>query len=451
MREDDEAAPSSAGLSGVGGEDLAWRVGKSPLPFQLRRFRHRSGGESIVLIDKGEGPAFYPNLFVTCAYLKVGKAATTSEQVLRAIGMARAWARARGRDLDHDLRSEEFLSLGDAEMLADHLLLAAIEQAAELEVALRKPIKLGTVLKLEALRPSPRDLVADGLEAAMAHALARILYVAEYAEWHLSLRLGALDRGRKEAISLQKHGEHVVARLRERARGPKAPSNDDEALEGVPSAILDRITEALRPGFEDNPFRGGFTQARNHLLWLFYRSCSGRRGEIQSIRVKDVDYANRRVFIHLSKTKPRMAPISPEAAEAFDSYITEYWAKLPQAVRRRGYLFTGPSSAPLTVRSVNRIFEIIRDAVPDCPDFLTPHTLRRSWNDQFVKLIDSLPPDKRPPPEREKAIINRVNGWSEGSAMGGKYGKRHIRRLADELADRLARDIGRGADDGVDG
>jgi integrase len=417
---------------------LPWDAGKSLLAFQVRRFVGRQGNEVVILIDRDRGPAFYPTLFVTCFYEKPGKSANTREMVLRAIGMARAWAITRGRDFDHDLRYGPFLSLTDAEALADHLMLSVDAQVAANSVALLGKFSLRGVSKLEQLRPNPKLLavVSSGIEPG--NALSRIKWVARYAEWHLQQRIAVADRSHFDHSDLRNFGPQAVARLRERGRGAGGRSSDNEALEGVPQEAIDLISEALRPGDPLNPFEPGFLQARNELLWHVFVSSGGRRSEVQSVLVKDVTYSQRRMFFSTSKTRPRTVPISQRAADQFERFIEEYWSKLPQTARKRGYLFTGKAGEHLTPRSVGRVFEAICKRVPGCPEFLTPHTARRTWNDRFSERLDALPPEKRMPVEQEMRARNMLQGWSPTSSMGALYANRHLRRKADELGEELA-------------
>lgn len=128
-------------------------------------------------------------------------------------------------------------------------------------------------------------------------------------------------------------------------------------------------------------------------------------------------------------------------AEAFDHFMTEHWSTLPKEARRRGYLFTDEGGKHLSARAFNRIFEFARAVNPAIPDFTTPHTMRRTWNDNFSRTIDSLPSDRKPPEEREIQMRNRLQGWSPNSKMGALYARRHTRRAADELAESLINNL----------
>jgi integrase len=416
----------------------AWTASKSPLSFQVRRFIGRTGHEQVILTDWGRGPAFYPTVFMTCCYDKTNKSANTREMVLRALGMARAWAAAHGCDLDYDLRQGSFLSLADAEALADHLMLSVEAQAAANTVAaaVRRPV--GNVSKLERLRPSLKTLARAPAGLESGSAFSRIKWVAHYVEWHLLQRLGVADRAAAECVDLRNLGPQIVARLRERGRGDGRRSIENEALEGVPQEVIDLVSDALRPGDPQNPFTPGFVQARNELLWHLFISSGGRRAEVQSVLVKHVSFAQRRMYISQSKTQTRTVPISRTAADRFDMFVQDHWSKLPQAARKRGLLFTGQTGEPLSVRTVNRIFVTIRTRVPGCPQFLTPQTTRRSWNDRFSEMVDGAPPDRRMSVEQEMRTRNLLQGWTPTSSMGAHYANRHLRRKADELGEELA-------------
>jgi integrase len=415
----------------------------SLVSFRLRRFIARTGHEVVMLVDKASGPAFYPTVFMTSQYDKTGRSPNTRESVLRAIGMARAWADSRGRDLDYDLRWGQFLNLDDIEALADHLTLSAGAQAAANTVASTIWQSKRKAAKLEHFRPNPTTLakVAAGIKPDSA--FSRIKWVAMYVEWHLQQRTGSAERSRDEREEMRTLGPQVLARLRQRGRGSGRRSMDDEALAGVSQEVIDLVSAALRPGDLRNPFTPGFVQERNHLLWHFFISTGGRREEVKAALVKDVHFATRRFYISRSKTRTRTVPISRAAADSFDQFIEDRWSRLPLSARKRGFLFTGQTGEALSLRSINRIFVRIRTRVPGCPDFLTPHTTRRTFNDRVSEHFDNSPPDKRISHEHEMRARNAHQGWSPNSPMGAVYGNRHIRRKADELGEELANEISR--------
>lgn len=415
-----------------------WGKPETMLPFEVRQFATRSGEQVAVLIERGAGPVFWPNVYVTGEHRQTGHSVNTSAKVLRTLGMAGMWARACGRDLDRALHQGDFLSIEQAEDLADFLRLSAEGQLASAERRRSKPTPPSNVVRLEAVRPNPRaPKPTDAKVCDPAEAAARIRWVAAYAEWHLKRRLGSLDRQRQEATNLKEVGEGAVARLRQLAPRAAAKSDDEPTLEGVDREVLLRVEAAVRPGAECNPFQPGFVQARNYLLWRLILDTGARRGEVRAAKVDHVAFAIRRFEIHTSKTIPRTVPINAKTAEAFDRFVMEHWSKLPGDARRRAWLFTDERGRHLSLRAFNRVFERLREEVPGLPNFMSPHTVRRSWNDLYSLTLDSLPADKRPAKEEEITMRNRLQGWTGTSGMAARYARRHIRRKADEVAEAL--------------
>ena len=203
--------------------------------------------------------------------------------------MAQMWAASLGRDLDDDLRSGGFVSMNDAEALADFLLLSATDQSAR-ALAARTPAQAPSILvRLEDVRPDHRALAGAKEKAANpVEAAARIRWTASYIEWHLKHRLGDLDRRRQDSTDLAQVGGAVVARLRQRAPRAKGTNDDDTSLEGVPQDVLARIEEALLPGAPGNPFKGAFIQARNYLIWRLLLDPGARRGEVRHAKAEHV-------------------------------------------------------------------------------------------------------------------------------------------------------------------
>ena len=420
------------------------------LPFQVKEFTSRSGDEIVLLLDRQDGPTFWPNVFVTSRYVVAGRAADTRKKVLRSIGMARMWAASLARNLDDELSSGHFLSTQDVSQLADFLSLNAATQESRFAENRAIAGSAGRARRLEDLRPDSRKLSGTCEKAAHPDEVGnRIRWVAEYVDWHLSRRLGDMQRAGQDAYALREHGLEISSLLHQRVPSSSA-RHDEIALEGISEAAVAALEAALHPTSKQNPFRSAFVRARNYLAWRLYKDTGARRSEVRNAHAEDITYANRRFWIRESKTTPRETVIGEITAEAFDHFMTEHWGTLPREARRRGYLFTDESGKHLSARAFNRIFESARAVNPAIPDFTSPHTMRRTWNDSFSRTIDNLPSDKKPPEEREIQMRNRLQGWSPNSKMGALYARRHTRRAADELAEGLIKnlDTEAGRDDG---
>lgn len=405
------------------------------LGFKVHRFAARSGIEETVLTDRAGMPWFWPNVFVTSEYRNASKSPNTRAKILRTLGMAVFWARSQGRDIDEDLTLGNFLSMADVEDLADYLSLTAEEQ--ERRGGLSAELSPSKIISLEAFRPDHRHLEVKRAEVDNAEIATRVRWAALYIEWHLNRRTGSLDRHRAAAESLSTIGPKVVARLRQLAPRVPSVSDDEITLEGVDFEVLRRAEEAMRPGSRDNPFTFDFVQARNYLIWRLLVDTGARRGEVSAAKVDDVKYSLRRFEIRVSKTIARTVPISAKTADVFDVFVERFWSQLPRDARNRQYLFTDEKGNSLSLKAINRIFERLRKRVPGIPDFMTPHTVRRTWNDRFSAQIDAMPADQRPSQEQEIQTRNRLQGWSGKSSTGNRYAKRHIRRKADQVAEAM--------------
>ena len=235
------------------------------LPFQVKEFTSRSGIEIVLLLDRQDGPTFWPNVFVTSQYVVAGRAADTRKKVLRSIGMARMWAASLSRNFDDELSFGHFLSPQDVPLLADFLCLNAATQESRFAENRAIAVPAGRARRLEDLRPDSRRLLGTHDKAAHPDEVGnRIRWVAEYVDWHLSRRLGDLQRAGQDAYALREHGLEVLGLLRQRIPSSSA-RHDEIALEGISEEGVAALEAALHPASNQNPFRSAFVRARNYL------------------------------------------------------------------------------------------------------------------------------------------------------------------------------------------
>ena len=388
----------------------------------------------VVLVDHEGRPPFLPNIYATLRYRDAGFAATTTEKVLRSLGMAYLWAISRKIDLDQALRSETFLSIEQCEDLAFFLRMdrGAQDQLVteSLKTRPRKIVRLEQVRSGGALN-APRTLIS-AVEGGY-----RIRTVANFLEFnHERISPKASEKPRKD---LSKSRERAIAALR--AQEPRAtPSDEGDAPEGLSEEVMDALDAAFEPGSETNPFLSDFHQYRNHLMYRIFTETAIRRSELRYIRVEDIDYAARRVSARVSKTIARTLPISEQTAHDFHNFVMKHWRSIPVRARKHGYLFTTGDGEHLSLGAINLAFRELRRK-NNLPTSVAPHALRRTWNDRLSRKIDSLPPEKRMQPGEEKQMRNRLNGWSKTSSMEGRYASRHIREKSDKIAESLANEL----------
>jgi integrase len=258
-------------------------------------------------------------------------------------------------------------------------------------------------------------------------------------------------RGLEWIYGLRKHPKRIVDfdperqifakegldQFRKRIPRVKGASDDDETLWALESSHCQVIESIVLPRSEQNPWKSPFIRDRNYLIWRLFLETGGRRGEIHNIKVSDFDLSKYRVTLRVSKTIPRTVPYSRATSALVHEYITANWQHLPIKARRAGYLITSQDGGRLSDRSINLIFETIRKASPDIPEWLTPHTMRRTWNEKLSQKIDAQTGDGKWTEEQECKVRNRLMGWSIHSNMAGKYLRRHTRRKADEISEKL--------------
>lgn len=415
------------------------------MSFKVRKFKDHADDEVSVLVDRDNQPYFWPNVYAT-TYYRSGSP-NTAIGVLTTLGMFEIWISSVGIDGSKQIARGEFIDIHQVESLATFLRLT--RPAQDQEILISKGVSANNVTRLESARKpkQPFKYKKPSSEKSRfcpkAEAIRRFRWVAKFLEY---LRDRGLSRcsSSQEKEDLTKKADRIIARLRTlKPRGDSFSFMKNESLVGIDKEETARIDKILNPASDSdlNPFKTPFLRARNYLMWRLFVDTGMRRGELIWLEVDDLNYGTRRVSVRISKTRPRTLGFIEKTAEAFHHFIMEHWRKLPLKSTAHGRLFIREDGKPLELRSINSIFSRLVEAVPGVPDYLEPHTMRRSWNDHFSETIDSLAPESRPTPEEENALRNRLMGWSDNSQMAALYTKRHIAKKADAIAEKMANDI----------
>lgn len=404
------------------------------MPIKIRTFEDSTGAMMSVLIDDNNQPLFWPNVFATTNYRR-GSSKTLSD-VLRAIGMFELWSSVDGRTGSMDLASGQTFEMHEAESLSGFLCLKRPAQDEDVKISIGQAQK--KITRLEKVRKSENQLDLENSYATRVESANRIRWVAKYLDYLCNKGVTALkDSGDRK--SFESMTKRAIDRLRDRApRGGSYAFNP--SLVGIDKEQINYISEVLNPANKSplNPFKTDFLKARNYFIWRLAVDTGMRRQELMELRCDDIDINSFRVSIRVSKTTPRTVPIGQATADAFYEFIMNHWSKVSSDTTKHGYAVIAQTGSHLKVDTLNAIINCIRSKIPGAPDYLTPHTLRRTWNEQFNELIDSIPLEKRPSPPEETRIRNQLQGWSTESQMGARYAARHINRKADELAETLA-------------
>jgi integrase len=223
------------------------------------------------------------------------------------------------------------------------------------------------------------------------------------------------------------------------------------------------LLDAIRPGSELNPFSKA-QQFRNFALIMTYLELGLRRSEVLGLRCEDLSDRNADRVLKLVrrpddpdelrarppgiKTMPRPLPISPILHGVLWEYITHHRRMIEVELRSRGdmaalrrfknnpYLFVSSIGSPLSSSSVYKIFDKLRMQVADLPTYLSPHALRRRWNDSFLELGREDDDDGRRTRLREFLM-----GWVKGSRQTARYSQRATQREAGKAILEMQREM----------
>ena len=72
----------------------------------------------VVLVDENRIPLFYPNIYATIKYRSLGRTASTTEKILRCIGVAHLWASLNDIELEQKIITSDFLTIEQLQDLA---------------------------------------------------------------------------------------------------------------------------------------------------------------------------------------------------------------------------------------------------------------------------------------------------------------------------------------------
>ncbi|MCX0339445.1 tyrosine-type recombinase/integrase [Acinetobacter radioresistens] len=396
----------------------------------IKKFRASDSHLMTVLVDDEGLPLFHPNVYVNSKYRSLGFSDNSIEKILRSIGMVYLWAEINRINLDQVLFSPQFLSISQLEDIAFFLRLKREEQD--------KHLNKNKMLTPSNLTKQIENIIFSSAKSSQSAVSAsegsyRIRAVANFLDFCLSR-----SKYKPTASKPNDLGQRVDLF---RSLAPRVVNKgDQDALEGLSKSDRNIVRELFDPNNPNNPFLKDFHKYRNELMYEIFIHTGIRRNELRHIKLDDISYSNLTLDIRVSKTKVRTLPFSRNLCDKYREFVTRYLSKIPPKNRKHNYLFTTSSGKHLSNDAINLVVRTVKEAIQADRD-LTPHTLRRTWNDIFSELIDTLPPEQKPSIESEKNIRNRLMGWSSTSTMSAIYARRTIREKADEMANLLANTI----------
>ena len=356
-------------------------------------------------------------------------------RALRCIGVAHLWASLNNIVLEDSILYSDFLTIEQLQDLAFFLRLNRKHQDRMIAQKNEQPsiTPKNIAKKIENLIYMPKLKQESKASTSAEEGSYRIKTIFNYLKF-------LLQRS-KHRLNKDKYNDFEQRLNYFSSLGPRVSNKgDQDAQEGLSSKERNTVLEIIDPEHPDNPFRNEFLKHRNQLIYEILLSTGMRRSELRYLKIEDFNYSNHTITIRVSKTVERDLKCSSKACEYFHNYITKHLNKIPFKNRKHGYLFTTETGQHLSNDAINLMFRTLRQHA-NISTQLTPHTMRRTWNDVFSEMLDNIPEDRRPDKEVEKQIRNRLMGWSSISEMSSRYARRSIREKADELGELLANSI----------
>lgn len=197
------------------------------------------------------------------------------------------------------------------------------------------------------------------------------------------------------------------------------PKKEASAMKkGLTKESLDMLVRVISPDDDRNPWKDRLVRHRNFVLVLLYLVTGGRRGDIAKLKLEDIvggpapyvrfdahtdDPDDTRVAEPRLKTQPREYPVHPRVAELTAEYIREHRTQIPNSANSEYLLLGIDKGNPLSLRTINDIFQQLQRTVPG----LTPHILRHTNTERLVRDAKALGLAK----EEMLRTIMYLNGW----------------------------------------
>ncbi|MBB4053680.1 integrase [Devosia subaequoris] len=398
---------------------------KNPNPFAVVSVRFLKGERFPFLVRKEtglplEGPTFWSLALRRAQNLQ----SSTIENDLRSLMFLFLWAELRGVSVEGRLAEGTFFSL--TEIIDISNVIGRYRQGVLAELATN-------VVKL----PSDQALGVDVDERRnrLSAAYSFIEFTSADIQSQLSpwpQRAKRYASARNDCLGLLRGYVTSVGSRRKNGAGER---------EGMERAAVVQLRRVIEPQHPDNPFRAD-VRFRNYVIVRLLLDLGIRRGELLGIRVDDLELgSNGTVMVHRrpddpldprtrkpnTKTESRLLALNGRLVELVHEYVLRHRSALPAARRHPFLIVNSVDGAPLSLSAVNKIFEALRERIPDLPDDLSPHVLRHTWNDAFSEHADL----NRIPAEHEVKWRARLMGWrNENSAQ--HYLKRTVRRRSNE-------------------
>jgi integrase len=212
--------------------------------------------------------------------------------------------------------------------------------------------------------------------------------------------------------------------------------------EGLTQEKQERLLSVVHPDSPENPWERGFVRKRNWLIVVLLLSTGMRRGELLGLQIRDIDPHESKIRILRradalddprreqpnAKTRDREAQLSLPIMKLLWDHITQDRAAI-RASAQWPQVIVSDEGEPLSLSSITKMFELLREACPGLPSNLTSHVMRHTWNERFSEQAESM--------GLSEAVVTKVRnesqGWTPTSKMEMHYRRQHIKKTGNRL------------------
>jgi len=398
--------------------------------FTVKFTRFGSGERFPVLLDKRGLPLCEP---ISYFQSKRRLAASTLESKARILAMVHNFLRAYDIDIEKRVLEGRVLDYAEASALRDYM--RSIGRRTEAIRTRRK-------------REDPKAPTKDVVE--LHEWYRRRVCAASYLEWLTDVLKNKLTVPpqvcERIGVEIKKTKTLIVDDSKPRDNPAPAALSPEQGLV---------LLGAIRPGSETNPFPE-VHQLRNFALIATYWENGLRKSEVLALKCEDLSAEGEPPTLALVsrpndpdetrarpasvKTMPRPVPITPILHGVLTEYINRSRRLTQGALQARGdkaalkrfksnpYIFVSSQGSALSSSSVHKIFDTLRMRTTDLPVHLSPHALRRTWNDMFTELCRDTATGPR-----ETILREFLMGWVRGSPQAARYTRQSTQREASRV------------------
>lgn len=404
--------------------------------FSVQTLLAPSGERLPILLDSSTGmPVFYPNLYVLTELRQTNRAAATIERALREISVLLEYMVDLGADLNERMGLGWLLSPGEIDGLARHC---------------RQSFNSSKVVVSSRAFPLGRKRTRTLQTVSHVTAANRLRTIHAYLSWLVVLRMSYAGQDDVIRSALAQVKENVLPTLK--ARIPASKGRNTLGLrQGLHPEMLDRLLQVVDPTCSTNPWKSEFSRQRNALIVCWLLMLGLRRGELLNVKISDINFRKNEVTIARRaddpgdprraqpkvKTRDRILPLSSELAAQTHKYITRDRRKIYGATKHEYLLVAEYTGYPMSISTLNKVFETLRSKSCGFPSDLSPHVLRHTWNDEFSRQLDGNNIGEA----REEQMRNYLMGWSQTSETARTYTKRFVQKEACDASLKLQKAI----------